>query len=278
MFKLQNLYEYIAGGIMNYDIRNLSPDCLEHLPVYFENFSNFHTQEPIYRPNGSGNDVYQILFVVSGTGVLETAEENYRLHPGCTFFTAPDFPHNYWGKDDFVTAYLTFKGNCVPQILKHFDCNGFLFRHDVPLSDLLNRLSDMANEYFTHKRTAVLSAQTYEFIMHFFEDAFQQDMPEIEKIGLYLEQHFNETITLQQLADLYATSVSKLCKDFKLAFGCTVFERILDLRLLYARSALQSNSRAKIKTVAYACGFSDVSYFCKAYKKKYGYTPHQTSL
>ncbi|MBR3941981.1 MAG: helix-turn-helix domain-containing protein [Clostridia bacterium] len=263
---------------MNYDILNLSDELYETFPIYFKNFSNHHDQEPIFRPNGFANEIYQILFVVRGNGILETQGKKYILHPGCAFFTSPNIPHNYRATDSMITAYLTFKGKCIPQILKHFNCDGFLFRQNMSLHDLINRLSDMANEYFTHKRTAILSAQTYEFIMHFFEDAFQKDMPEIEKINLYLEQHFNETVTLQQLADLYGTSVSKLCKDFKAAFGCTVFEHILDLRLLYARSALQSNSHAKIKTVANACGFSDVSYFCKAYKKKYGHTPHNTPL
>ena len=53
----------------------------------------------------------------------------------------------------------------------------------------------------------------------------------------------------------------------------TVFEKILETRLLHAKSIIKSEPEVKLKQVAESCGFSDVSYFCKLYRKEFGVSP-----
>ena len=67
--------------------------------------------------------------------------------------------------------------------------------------------------------------------------------------------------------------MSKLCHDFKRDMGCPVFAYILNMRLTYAQRFLRSYPDVRIKDAALSCGFEDLSYFCKAYKKKFGRSP-----
>ena len=53
----------------------------------------------------------------------------------------------------------------------------------------------------------------------------------------------------------------------------TVFEKILETRLLHAKSIIKSEPEVKLKQVAESCGFSDVSYFCKMYRRAFGESP-----
>ena len=67
--------------------------------------------------------------------------------------------------------------------------------------------------------------------------------------------------------------MSKLCHEFKRQFGYSVVTYINDVRLGYARELLQNDEATTVKAAAMSCGFEDVSYFCRAYKKKFGVTP-----
>ena len=95
----------------------------------------------------------------------------------------------------------------------------------------------------------------------------------MDKTALYIEKNFSKKLTLNELAEINKTSVSKLCHDFKDKYGYTVFQHIINLRLNYAYNLLNSSATAKTKDVASVCGFDDVSYFCKLYKEKFGTTP-----
>jgi AraC-like DNA-binding protein len=57
--------------------------------------------------------------------------------------------------------------------------------------------------------------------------------------------------------------------------GCTLSAEITNERLRAARKALAdpSNDGQKISDIAFRCGFSDLSYFNRAYRQKYGETP-----
>jgi AraC-like DNA-binding protein len=60
--------------------------------------------------------------------------------------------------------------------------------------------------------------------------------------------------------------------------GTSFTERVLDLRLQKARRML-ANSRydgLKITEIAYTCGFNDISYFNRAFRRRFGMTPSDT--
>ena len=50
-------------------------------------------------------------------------------------------------------------------------------------------------------------------------------------------------------------------------------EYLILKRLAYARMLLDSGAVMSVKEAAFASGFDDPSYFCRAYKKRYGTTP-----
>ena len=49
-----------------------------------------------------------------------------------------------------------------------------------------------------------------------------------------------------------------------------------DSKLPLADMLLKMNSNEKIGIIAKKCGFDDVGYFCKAYKKRFGTTPSKS--
>ena len=59
--------------------------------------------------------------------------------------------------------------------------------------------------------------------------------------------------------------------------GTTFAEFVLEHRLLYARSLLGNpgGRQQKIATVAYTAGFGDLSYFNRAFRRRFGMTPSE---
>jgi AraC-like DNA-binding protein len=57
--------------------------------------------------------------------------------------------------------------------------------------------------------------------------------------------------------------------------GASFTERVLELRLQKARRMLadRSHDRMKVGDIAYACGFGEVPYFNRRFRRRFGATP-----
>ena len=253
---------------------NLLPEGFREPPVYFHTAStNYRQRTKCYGP-GEQN-FHQFLFVVSGTGILHCNGATFPLSRGVAFFTAQGQPSEYVNTDSLTTAFLTVKGPGVSALLEHYGCGSFLFAQRVNLKESLSGIQNIIREYYDSKREGILSALAYSFFVDFFEHQRNTPLSPLEHTCLYIERHFAQRLTLDHLAEVSGVSVSKLCHDFRKQLGTSVVGYILDLRLTYARSFLRSSPEARTKDAALGCGFEDVSYFCKAYKKKFGLTPAQ---
>ena len=241
-------------------------------PIYFHTASAYFPQRTMVYQKGA-SDFYQILLVLSGTGILHCDGKDRALERGCAFFTAAGYPCVYENTGDLVTAFLTAKGNAIPQILSHYGCEDFLFSPQINVDAFLSDIQAIIKEYYAHKREGKLSAMTYNFFVDFFEQHRHTPTTPLWQTCLYIERRFAGKLTLEQLAAISQCSVSKLCHDFKKSYGMSIFQYILELRLNYAQSFLQSSRDVRTKDAALACGFEDISYFCKAYKRKFGKSP-----
>lgn len=249
---------------------NLTQDNAVSPPIFFNTASNYFRQEIINRPSGA--DFHQILFVLEGEGTLNYKNKQFRLKKGCAFYTGCHIPVSYQGTADMIVAFLTAKGDMLSQLEKHYQCNGFLFFSDIDTRKYSADINQIINEYYTYKREGILSSLSYSLFVNFFEH-HKTKLQTIDKIAIYINKNFTMKISLNGIASEFGISVSKLCHNFKEKFNLTVFEYILNLRLTYAQNIFLTNNDAKTKEVAMSCGFDDISYFCKAYKKKFGVSP-----
>lgn len=105
-------------------------------------------------------------------------------------------------------------------------------------------------------------------------DDFQQMYARICAIFHYIEKHFTEKITLEQLAWEVSISQQYLCKCFRKVTGRTIFDYIEQMRLQYSCYLLRTTQES-ITEIAMESGFNTVSYFNRIFKKYKGCTPRQ---
>ncbi len=89
----------------------------------------------------------------------------------------------------------------------------------------------------------------------------------------YINRHFSESISLEQMAKKFNISKSHLSSYFRKYIGVSPYEYLLNVRLEQAKRLLTHGG--SITDVCYACGFSDYSHFIQFFKKRTGMTPHK---
>lgn len=90
----------------------------------------------------------------------------------------------------------------------------------------------------------------------------------------YMEVHLETPIAISKLAANIALSPRQLERLFKSKLSSTPARYYLNLRLDHARKFLRQTPLS-VQEIAVATGFGSVSYFSKAYKTRFNYTPRQ---
>ncbi|MCR4991132.1 MAG: AraC family transcriptional regulator [Lachnospiraceae bacterium] len=94
---------------------------------------------------------------------------------------------------------------------------------------------------------------------------------------LYIENHYAEKITLDDLAATVHISRSECCRCFKRSLNLTPIEYLMKYRIFQAASFIQKKDKraASFSELAFNVGFNNASYFNKVFRQYLGYTPSE---
>lgn len=98
------------------------------------------------------------------------------------------------------------------------------------------------------------------------------DQARILQVMDYIQQHFREHISLGEIASELFMTPQAFCKFFKRSTRRTLTQVITGYRLDYATTLLTTTDLS-IGEIAHECGFGDLSYFFKVFKKQHGISP-----
>jgi AraC-like DNA-binding protein len=96
----------------------------------------------------------------------------------------------------------------------------------------------------------------------------------IEIIKDYINEHYDIRLTLKDLAAIVDLNDVYLGTLFKKTEGVTINAYINKIRVTHAIDIILIE-KTTITEAAYRCGFSDAFYFCRVFKKLYGYPPSE---
>lgn len=95
----------------------------------------------------------------------------------------------------------------------------------------------------------------------------------IQQITKYMEEHYHEKISLDQIAANMYLSSFYISKLFKSETGDTPINFLISLRMQKAKALLDEDPECSIKSAAAAVGYDDAYHFSKLFKKYYGISP-----
>ena len=89
---------------------------------------------------------------------------------------------------------------------------------------------------------------------------------------MYIQEQYQQNITVEDLAGVAAMSVAHFSRQFKKATGQSPMAFVVAYRIEQAKKKL-SNPQIPLIDIALECGFADQSHFNRVFKKHQGTTP-----
>lgn len=165
--------------------------------------------------------------------------------------------------------------------------NGKLkFNNTINTSQKAFELLTYINKINTTK-SACYILSTKAALMQFFALMFEENKTVLSKnafpdkknqllkdIVKYIDENYNQEISLAEIAAYSNMSRKYFCRFFKNNFNKTFIEYLNDVKIEHSM-VLLNESNISITDVAISCGFSNMSYFTRTFKKKTGCTPSQ---
>lgn len=132
---------------------------------------------------------------------------------------------------------------------------------------LLSMLS-ILNDLELSEEFKVLNAEGFSMELQ------MQDNDRINTVFNYVKDHFQEVITLEEVAVLVSMTVPSFCRYFKKITHKTFTKFVNDYRLVHA-SKLLAEKPISITEICYESGFNNFSYFNKSFKEFTGKSASQ---
>jgi len=236
-----------------------------YMPGYSLTRENFDSFLLMYIHKGELNLTFEGNTLCAATGQFILLD-CYQLH---AYSTAKGC-ESMWCHFDGITARPYY--NCIVSRLGNVfslpDTGPALSR----LSAILRIFSDAAlvqEPLFSKYLTDILT----EFLLYTPADVHHYANM-AEEIITYINEHFKEDITVDELASRAGLSRYHFIRTFKKETGFTPHEYLVNTRIATAKYLLK-NSRLPIKDICFASGFSGENIFCSAFKRHQGMTPMQ---
>ncbi|WP_245602201.1 response regulator [Peribacillus kribbensis] len=90
----------------------------------------------------------------------------------------------------------------------------------------------------------------------------------------FIEKHFSESITLEQVAEYVELSPFYFSKLFKERFGMTFIDYVTDIRINKAKKEMTDPGKS-MKEICFSVGYKDPNYFSRVFKKMTGHSPSE---
>lgn len=227
-------------------------------------------------PHGRGS--YGLVYVLGGRAEFRFfTGERIAVKDGNVLFLPPYAAYSIVTEKEFKHYAVNFN------IHKNTSRLGILNKHYCLLekenSEQLERKFKGVVNTWTAKKTGFemdTMSRLYDLLSFFYFEytnrqnnlPYQRLLPAKE----HIERHFDQPITLEELAAISNMGVTNFRREWKKRYSAPPLQYRDSIRLHYAKEYLNSGYYT-ISEIAKKCGFDDVSYFVRFFKKQTGLTP-----
>ena len=245
------------------------------------------------------HDNMEIIYIKKGHGYVTVDLKQYKVSGSTIVLILPGQLHSIEQYDDLSMEYENIFFNINMLFARTEDTSSTEFlrplltgKISVPtvfnsVSDHYDEISaciDACDEICKTKPEGYelyIKGKLFEFFYILLnrcrEDKTSRTTKSLDKIKLimkYVENHYMEKITIADIAKVAGCSESHFMRYFKETMGTSFIDYLREYRLTMAVRLLLA-SDASILSIAEEVGFDNLSYFNRAFKKKYGVTPRE---
>ena len=268
----------------------VSSNRVLYTPSTFARSSLLHLQEigelQALAPHTSKRDglqSYLFFTVISGSGELSYDGKEYSLKPGSCVFIDCHKPYSHTTTDPLWTLkWIHFYGPSLPLIYeKYVERGGRPVFTPASTTSFLNtweKLYEVAgsSDYIRDMRINTHLNALLELVMNESWDESRTakigKRQSLEAVKEYLDTHYQDHITLDQLSTDFFISKYYLVHTFKEQYGVSIQSYLQSVRITHAKQMLRFSDKS-IEEIGLEIGIGELNYFSRVFKEVEGVPP-----
>ncbi|MBO5198098.1 MAG: AraC family transcriptional regulator [Lachnospiraceae bacterium] len=250
-------------------------------------------QDGVYH---SHNDFTEIAYTLSGKGRYQVEGTVYDMQAGDLIICNPGVHHQNLvvnPKEPAVQFFIGFSNyqfrNMPPDTIQLKDGSHFLRLRFETRQEIAKHCYEILaeNEAGQLGKYFMLKAHLMQILLLIVREIMEKKEPQqkgmsfetynksyaVKKIITYLNENYEQKISLDQIAHNMYLSPVYISKIFKDETGETPINYLIKIRLEKAKQILEYEQDSSIKSIANQVGYEDVYHFSKLFKKYYGVSP-----
>ena len=243
----------------------------------------------------------EILLVIQGTGTRIVGDSIENFGPGDLVMIGQNIPHGWYSDEKYTrensnliseVIFILFKTEIFGEQFWHLPESKNILKliqlsqrgikltgkirnevsslmRSISISDGFNRITLLLLILET-----IASQKDYQFLASSIvqNTINESDSERLNKVYKYVINNFNQEIPLQKAAEIASLSTPAFCRYFKKRTNKTFIKFLNEIRIAHACQQLAENDHS-ISKICYTCGYTNVSYFIRQFKKITGFTP-----
>jgi len=271
----------------------VSSDRVLYTPSSFARSSLLHLQEigrlQALRPHvSSRSNLQSFLFfmVVSGGGGLVYDGREYKLEEGSMVFINCHHPYSHTTDPDNLwnLRWCHFYGPGLSSIYDKYCERGgrpvFQPSDSAPFTSTLDSLYALASGS-DHIRDMRINEELNRLCTLLMEESWHPEdkktapkRQSVSEVKEYLDQHYADRLTLDDLSSTFYIDKYYLSKTFKSQFGLSITTYLQNIRITKAKQLLRFSAKT-VEEIGYEVGLGNPAYFSRVFKNIEGVSPQK---
>lgn len=228
----------------------------------------------------------ELLFVVEGQAQVQFGTEHRTLGKEDVLLVNSSLSHSVSAHAGTILFHLRYAPQLLTQLLGgqavYFQCDSVGDR-SRPYGELRQLLREAVYQYVQQRKTDCLKFSALYRVLDCLMESYQveptteamehlTDDEKLRQIFQYINQNYQYSVSLSELADRLYRSQSTLSRFFKRKTGVYFVDYVAQIRMNHAVRELLHTDKG-ITSVAVDCGFSSPSVFNRSFRDVFGMTP-----
>jgi len=218
---------------------------------------------------------FLFLIVLSGSGQFTYRGKSHQLHVGSCILINCNHHYSHqssevdpwelmWvhfnGKN--ILSYMTYFESIIPEVVFHTEIITD-FTTIIKNCIDLEKKNDITSEFILSKMITDLMTLC---ITRKKDDTGRNGIEKMNLIKDYIDDHFQNKLSLAVIAQEFFISKYYLAREFKNFYGMTIGDYIISRRVTYSKELLRFTKKT-IEDISILCGIPDTNYYAKVFRR-----------
>ena len=278
--------------------KNLKTEFTKRQYMFSEDFELYYYSD--FNPAkvaSHRHNYYEFYLFLEGDVDIVIDKDRYKLKKGDMILVPPNVSHYpiinsknlysrfvFWISEEYFQKLLGISKDYGYLLSYVKEKKNYIFHNDViNFNKIQYKIFQLIEEINSNRfgRNEKISICVNDLILHLNRIVYEQNNTYVQKEDInlyqsiinYIEEHLDEELSLEKIANEFYLSKYYICHLFKNNTGISIHKYIIKKRLEECKNAILSN--ISIGEVYLIFGFKDYSSFYRAFKKEYGVSPNE---